>query len=52
MASRCTTELVEPPIAAFALIAFSNAARVRIFDNTRSSCTISTMRRPDSCAMR
>ena len=46
MANRCTTELVEPPMAALALIAFSNAWRVRIFDSTRSSRTISTMRRP------
>ena len=45
-ASRWITALVEPPIAALARIAFSNAARVRIFDITRSSSTISTMRRP------
>jgi hypothetical protein len=29
-------------------MAFSNAWRVEIFDSTRSSRTISTMRRPDS----
>ena len=30
MASRCSTELVEPPVAATLAIAFSNALRVRI----------------------
>ena len=52
MASRWITALVEPPMAALTLMAFSNAARVRIFDSVRSSCTISTMRRPVSCARR
>ncbi len=33
-------------MAAFTRIAFSNAARVRIFESLRSSFTISTMRRP------
>ena len=46
IASRCTTALVEPPIAPLTMIAFSNASRVRIFDIRRSSRTISTMRRP------
>ena len=40
------------PIGALALMAFSNAWRVRIFDSTRSSRTMSTMRRPDNCASR
>ncbi len=35
MASRCTTEFVEPPMAALALMAFSKAWRVRIFDSTQ-----------------
>ena len=35
-----------PPIAASVRIAFSNASRTRIFDSTRSSCTIATIRRP------
>ena len=46
IAIRWITALVEPPIAASVLIAFSNASRVRIFESFRSSWTMSTMRRP------
>ena len=46
MASRCTTALVDPPMAMSARIAFSKASRVRILSGVRSSCTISTARRP------
>ena len=35
MASRCRTALVEPPIAPLTRIAFSNARRVRIFEQTK-----------------
>ena len=52
MASRWITALVEPPIAALVRIAFSNASRVRMRDMRRSCSTISTMRRPVSCASR
>ncbi len=45
-ARRCTTALVEPPIAPLVMIAFSNAFFVRIFDILRSSWTMSTIRRP------
>jgi hypothetical protein len=38
-------------MAAFTRMAFSNAARVRIFESRRSSFTISTMRRPAMRAM-
>ena len=44
--------LVEQPIAIATVMALSNASRVRIFAGVRSSQTISTMRRPDSAAMR
>ncbi len=40
--------LVEPPIAEFATMVFSNAARVRMSEGFKSSCTISTARRPVS----
>ena len=50
IASRCTTALVEPPIAPLTMIAFSQASLVTIFDIRRSSRTISTMRRPVSRA--
>ena len=50
IASRWTIAFVEPPIAAFALIAFSSACRVMIRDGLRSSRTISTARRPARCA--
>ena len=46
MAIRWITALVEPPMAASVLIAFSKACRVRILDRFWSVCTISTMRRP------
>ena len=39
---------MDPPIAAFTIIAFSNAARVRILDKVISSLTISTIRLPDN----
>ena len=44
------TKLVEPPIAAFTRIAFSNASRVRISDGLRFSFTMSTIRAPEYCA--
>ena len=40
--------LVEPPIAEFAMMVFSNASRVRMSEGFRSSHTISTARRPVS----
>src|SRR6202789_3806547 len=43
--------LVEPPMAEQATIAFSNAARVRMSDGFKSSCTISTARTPVSYAI-
>ena len=46
IAFRWIGALVEPPIAELTTIAFSNAARVSIFDGLRSSHTISTMRLP------
>ena len=52
IAIKWMTALVEPPIAAFTRIAFSNAARVRIFESLRSSFTISTIRRPAMRAIR
>ncbi len=52
IASKCTTALVEPPIAAFTRIAFSYASRVSIFAMPKSSSTICTMRRPVNCASR
>ena len=46
MAFRWIGALVEPPIAEFTTMAFSNASRVMICDGFRSSRTISTMRLP------
>ena len=46
IARRCRTAFVEPPVAATAAIAFSNAARVRIFDGTRPSFRRSMTSRP------
>ena len=46
MAVRWIGQLVEPPRAVLTTMAFSNASRVRIRDGRRSSCTISTTRRP------
>ena len=46
MASRWITALVEPPIAAFTRIAFSNAARVMIAEGRRSSRTRPTITWP------
>src|SRR3974390_365782 len=43
--------LVEPPMAELAMIAFSNALRVRISEGLRSSWTISTARTPVSYAI-
>ena len=50
IARRCTTAFVEPPTAALARIAFSNASLVKISDGFRSSSTISTIRLPVICA--
>jgi hypothetical protein len=44
--------LVEPPSAIAAVTEFSNASVVMIFRGVRSSHTMSTMRRPQSVAMR
>ena len=46
IACRCGGALVDPPIAEFTTIAFSNAARVRMSDGLRSSNAISAARRP------
>ena len=46
MALRWIGALVDPPIAELTLIAFRNAARVMMSDGFRSSCTMSTIRRP------
>ena len=43
--------MVDPPIAPFVRIAFSNAAFVRISDGFRSSFTICTILRPVRCAI-
>ncbi len=45
------TALVEPPIAPLARIAFRKFSRLRIFEMRRSSLTMSTIRRPESCAI-
>src|SRR5260221_10119671 len=50
IANKWMTKLVDPPIAALTLIAFSNARRVRISDNLKSSRTMSAMRNPESRA--
>ncbi len=45
IAIRCSTPLVEPPVAAIAAIAFSRASRVMICDgrtSSRTSCTASS----------
>ena len=46
MALTCIGALVEPPIAEFRAMVFSNASRVMIFAGVSSSSTISTMRLP------
>jgi hypothetical protein len=46
MACRCGGALVEPPMAVLTLIALRNAARVRMSEGFRSSCTMPTIRRP------
>src|SRR5258706_12644855 len=46
IATRCTSALVEPPIASTAVTALSNEASERIEDGRRSSHTISTIRLP------
>ena len=51
MASRWITALVDPPIAAFTRIAFSNASRVMIADGRRSLLTRSTITCPARCAV-
>ena len=50
MASRCSTALVEPPVAATDAMPFSSAARVMIWRGRRSARTRSMMMRPDSRA--
>ena len=50
IASRCTTALVEPPIAASATIALRNDAAVRTVLGRRSAATSSTASRPVSWA--
>src|SRR3569832_2955096 len=52
MATTWMMALVEPPIAMCTLIALSKAAGVRIFDGVKSSHTMSTIRRPETVAMR
>gem|GEM_PF-2729592 len=46
IAMTCGCALVEPPIAAIAVIALRKASRVRMRDGRRSSCAISTIRLP------
>ena len=50
MASRCTTALVDPPIAASVTIALWNDSRVITCVMRRSCSTISTARAPVACA--
>ena len=52
IATRCTTALVEPPSASTATIALSMLAAVTMSRGFRSSQTMSTMRRPESLAIR
>ena len=49
IASRCTTELVDPPTAATATIALRNDSFVITSLGLRSLRTMSTISRPDSC---
>ena len=42
---------MDPPIAEFTAIAFRNASRVMTSEGLRSSCAISTMRRPVASAI-
>ena len=51
MASRWMTALVDPPIAALTLMAFSNASLVMILSGVRSFSTRSTMTWPARCAV-
>jgi hypothetical protein len=51
MAIKCTSALVEPPIASTHVTALSNASLVRIFAGVTSSQTISTMRLPVAVAI-
>ena len=44
------TKLVDPPIAAFTLMAFSKASFFKTSESFKFSATISTIRRPDNCA--
>ena len=46
MALRWIGALVDPPMAEFTTMAFSNAARVMMSEGRRSSRTISTIRSP------
>ncbi len=49
IASRCTTALVEPPMAASATIALWNEPIVTMSDRRRSASMMSTISRPVSC---
>ena len=51
MAVMCGGQLVEPPMAEFTTMAFSNAFLVRMRAGVKSSRTIPTMRRPVSYAI-
>ncbi len=48
IAAKWIGALVEPPMAVLTRMTFSIAALVMIFEGTRSSCAISTMRLPVS----
>ena len=50
MASRCTTALVDPPMAASVTMALWKDARVITWEMVLPCCTSSTASRPDSCA--
>ena len=50
MASRCSTALVEPPVAATEAMAFSNAARVTMSRGRNPFFTASTISRPHRTA--
>ena len=50
MASRCSTALVEPPVAATEAMAFSKAARVQMASGRTSFLTASRITRPQCAA--
>ena len=52
MAMRCTTALVEQPVAIATVTALPTAAWVTIRSGVRSSQTMATMRRPAAAHMR